>query len=126
MSAGEWVAVVTGGNRGIGREVARQLGQRGFSVILGSRDPVAGERAAADLAGDGLAANYVWTFTTGPALVQSQLNLGAVQAFGQIQASGDGSIRNDVVAGEPVAIQTAVDATGTIHVRHGFYLPPAR
>ena len=49
------VAVVTGGNRGIGREVVRQLGDRGFTVILGSRDPVAGERAAAELAGDGLA-----------------------------------------------------------------------
>ena len=55
MSAEDRIAVVTGGNRGIGREVARQLGQRGFSVILGSRDPVAGERAAADLVGDGLA-----------------------------------------------------------------------
>jgi Bacterial Ig-like domain len=70
--------------------------------------------------------NYVWTFTTGPGLVQSQLNLGAVQAFGQIQASADGSIRNDVVAGEPVPAQTAVDVSGTIQVRHGFYLPPAR
>jgi NAD(P)-dependent dehydrogenase (short-subunit alcohol dehydrogenase family) len=54
MSAEERIAVVTGANRGIGREVARQLGRRGFSVVLGSRDPVAGERAAADLAGDGL------------------------------------------------------------------------
>jgi NAD(P)-dependent dehydrogenase (short-subunit alcohol dehydrogenase family) len=55
MNAEDRIALVTGGNRGIGREVARQLAQRGFSVILGSRDPVAGERAAADLAGDGLA-----------------------------------------------------------------------
>jgi NAD(P)-dependent dehydrogenase (short-subunit alcohol dehydrogenase family) len=47
------VAVVTGGNRGIGREVARELGDRGYTVILGSRDPVAGEHAAVDLAGDG-------------------------------------------------------------------------
>lgn len=70
--------------------------------------------------------NYVWTFTTGPALVTNPLNLGAVQAFGQIQASADGSVQNDAVAGEPVPIQTATDATGTIRVRHGFYLPPAR
>lgn len=47
------VAAVTGGNRGIGREVACLLGQRGYSVILGSRDPVAGERTAAELGGDG-------------------------------------------------------------------------
>ncbi len=55
MSTDERIAVVTGGNRGIGREIVRQLGDRGFTVILGSRDPVAGARAAAELAGDGLA-----------------------------------------------------------------------
>ncbi len=70
--------------------------------------------------------NYVWTFTTGPALVPGPLSLGAVQAFGQIQASADGSIKNDAVAGEPLPALTVADATGTVQVRHGFYLPPAR
>ncbi|MFF9132622.1 SDR family NAD(P)-dependent oxidoreductase [Streptomyces sp. NPDC014806] len=41
------VAVVTGANRGIGREVARQLADRGHHVVLGSRDLAKGERAAA-------------------------------------------------------------------------------
>ncbi len=43
------VVVVTGANRGIGREVARQLAVRGDTVLLGSRDLVKGERAAAEL-----------------------------------------------------------------------------
>jgi NAD(P)-dependent dehydrogenase (short-subunit alcohol dehydrogenase family) len=47
------VALVTGANRGIGLEVCRQLGQRGYSVVLGSRDAAKGERAAASLAADG-------------------------------------------------------------------------
>ena len=43
------VALVTGGNRGIGREVARQLFNRGFTVILGSRNRELGEQAAAGI-----------------------------------------------------------------------------
>lgn len=48
------VAVVTGGNRGIGVEVCRRLAERGHTVVLGSRDPAKGEAAAAGLAADGL------------------------------------------------------------------------
>lgn len=33
------VALVTGGNKGIGREIVRQLAERGFTVYLGARDP---------------------------------------------------------------------------------------
>lgn len=40
------VAVVTGANRGIGKEVARRLAGRGDTVVLGTRDPGQGERAA--------------------------------------------------------------------------------
>jgi len=45
------VAVVTGANRGIGREVVRALAASGYLVVLGSRDPARGEAAAAGLGG---------------------------------------------------------------------------
>ena len=47
------VAVVTGANRGIGREVARQLAARGHRVVVGSRDLERGRRVAAALDGSG-------------------------------------------------------------------------
>ena len=39
-------AVVTGGNRGIGHEVAHQLVQRGYTVVLTARDAKAADAAA--------------------------------------------------------------------------------
>jgi NAD(P)-dependent dehydrogenase (short-subunit alcohol dehydrogenase family) len=44
------VALVTGANRGIGREVARQLGERGYEVLLGARDAEKAAGAALELA----------------------------------------------------------------------------
>jgi NAD(P)-dependent dehydrogenase (short-subunit alcohol dehydrogenase family) len=40
------VGLVTGANRGIGFEIARQLGAKDIHVILGSRDLERGELAA--------------------------------------------------------------------------------
>jgi len=48
------VALVTGGNRGIGVEVCRQLGRLGYAVLLGSRELAKGEEAAALLNREGL------------------------------------------------------------------------
>ncbi|MGD9092885.1 MAG: SDR family oxidoreductase [Anaerolineales bacterium] len=48
------IALVTGGNRGIGFETCRQLGQHGFFVILSSRDPQLGQNAALELSQGGL------------------------------------------------------------------------
>jgi NAD(P)-dependent dehydrogenase (short-subunit alcohol dehydrogenase family) len=51
------VALVTGGNRGIGFEVCRQLGRLGYTVLLGARDLAKGEEAAALLNHEGLNAS---------------------------------------------------------------------
>jgi NAD(P)-dependent dehydrogenase (short-subunit alcohol dehydrogenase family) len=52
------IAVVTGANRGIGFEVARQLGQRGVHVVLTARDAARGEAARATLAAAGLSVSF--------------------------------------------------------------------
>jgi NAD(P)-dependent dehydrogenase (short-subunit alcohol dehydrogenase family) len=43
------VAVISGANRGLGKEVARQLADRGFTVIVGSRELAKGEATAAEI-----------------------------------------------------------------------------
>jgi NAD(P)-dependent dehydrogenase (short-subunit alcohol dehydrogenase family) len=50
------VALITGANKGLGLEIARQLGQQGFFVVLGARDTAKAEAAAALLCGESLAA----------------------------------------------------------------------
>ena len=45
------VALVTGANRGIGKEVSRQLADRGLVVLVAARDLAKAEDAAAELGG---------------------------------------------------------------------------
>jgi NAD(P)-dependent dehydrogenase (short-subunit alcohol dehydrogenase family) len=48
-------ALVTGANKGIGREVARQLAAKGFHVFVGARNAKAGRKAAEEIAKQGKA-----------------------------------------------------------------------
>ncbi|HEY3463598.1 MAG TPA: SDR family oxidoreductase [Amycolatopsis sp.] len=50
----ETIALVTGANKGVGLATARQLAERGLTVLLGARDTEKGEQAAKELARDGL------------------------------------------------------------------------
>ena len=45
------VALVTGANKGIGKEIARQLAAAGLAVYAGSRDAARGERAVEEIGG---------------------------------------------------------------------------
>jgi NAD(P)-dependent dehydrogenase (short-subunit alcohol dehydrogenase family) len=47
------IALITGANRGLGHETARQLAGRGWTILLGARDPDKGRVAAEKLAADG-------------------------------------------------------------------------
>jgi NAD(P)-dependent dehydrogenase (short-subunit alcohol dehydrogenase family) len=38
MSDAKKIALITGGNKGIGLETARQLGKLGITVLVGARD----------------------------------------------------------------------------------------
>ena len=51
--ANQKIALVTGGNKGIGFEIVRGLLQAGCQVYLGAREAARGQQAAADLAAEG-------------------------------------------------------------------------
>ena len=53
------IALVTGANKGIGLEIARQLAEAGVHVLLGARDALRGQTAAEKLAEAGLNVSFV-------------------------------------------------------------------
>jgi NAD(P)-dependent dehydrogenase (short-subunit alcohol dehydrogenase family) len=65
------IALVTGANKGIGFEIARQLGQSGIRVLLGARDPARGEAAAATLRANGIDARFIHIDLGQPATIQA-------------------------------------------------------
>jgi NAD(P)-dependent dehydrogenase (short-subunit alcohol dehydrogenase family) len=53
------IALVIGANKGIGYEIARQLGGKGFHVFVGARNPAAGKEAVATLQQGGVLAEFI-------------------------------------------------------------------
>jgi len=77
------VALVSGGNRGIGLEVVRQLGKLGMIAVLGSRDPDKGATAAGRLASVGVEAPVVALDVTDAGSIASAV-ADVVERFGRI------------------------------------------
>jgi NAD(P)-dependent dehydrogenase (short-subunit alcohol dehydrogenase family) len=67
-------ALVTGANLGIGLAIARQLGELGNSVLLGSRDLKAGEAAAKSIRHSELDIEPVHVDLADPAVIEAALN----------------------------------------------------
>ncbi|MFZ5789967.1 MAG: SDR family oxidoreductase [Pseudomonadota bacterium] len=71
MAISKAIAVVTGGNRGIGREICRQLAAKGFHVVLTARDPAKGRATAKELAREGGSVEFFTLDVTDPKRVRA-------------------------------------------------------
>jgi len=65
------IALITGGNKGIGFETARQLAQKDIHVIVAARDRAKGEDAAKKLQAEGLAAEALLLDVTHAASIEA-------------------------------------------------------
>jgi len=65
------IALVTGANKGIGREISRQLASKGILVLMGARDRERGEKAVADLRAKGLSVEFLQIDVTSPPSVDN-------------------------------------------------------
>jgi NAD(P)-dependent dehydrogenase (short-subunit alcohol dehydrogenase family) len=74
MATEKKVAFITGGNRGIGLETARQLGKQGVKVVIGSRDLEKGKVVADKLRADGADVDVIRFDITKPADYQEAHN----------------------------------------------------
>jgi NAD(P)-dependent dehydrogenase (short-subunit alcohol dehydrogenase family) len=63
------IALVTGANKGIGKEIARQLSAKGVHVLVGARHQERGEKAVAELRSNGLSVEFMELDVTSQASV---------------------------------------------------------
>ncbi len=77
------IALVTGANKGIGLEIARQLGQQGITVLVGARDTRRGEEAARQLQQEGIQARFLPLDVTDQATIDSAAQTIAIDLTGQ-------------------------------------------
>lgn len=77
------IALVTGGSRGLGLQIAEALGEAGAKVLLSSRKAADLEEAAADLQAKGIDTRWVAADASDPAGVQKVVDE-AMQRLGRI------------------------------------------
>lgn len=64
-------ALITGANKGIGKEIARKLAQKGFAVFIGSRDMAKGRETSEELCREGYEATCIQIDVTDPVSIKN-------------------------------------------------------
>jgi NAD(P)-dependent dehydrogenase (short-subunit alcohol dehydrogenase family) len=106
--------LITGANKGLGRETARQLIEKGHTIYIGARSVERGEAAAAELG-----ARFVQLDVTDDASVEAALRVieereGRLDVL--VNNAGIGSVGIDGLTGESVLAVFNTNAVGVVRV----------
>lgn len=112
-SAVSRITLITGANKGIGFEIARQLGAAGHTVLVGARDAGRGEAAAAELRKGGLDAHFIRLDVTDQATIDAAVaHIDAAHGRLDVLVNNAGISRRG--RGDGLPTTTNVDATREI------------
>lgn len=112
------IALITGANKGIGYEVARQLAERGVHVLVGARDKQRGEEAAENLQAQGAKATYLPLDVTDEVSIKNAAAY-ITTKFGKL----DILVNNAGISGGNIAIppsQTDIDTVRQVYETNVF------
>jgi len=96
------IILITGANKGIGLETARQLGQAGHTVLLAGRDPGKVEAAAGLLVGEGLTVEPITLDVTDAGSIER-----AARRIEERHGRLDTLINNAGITREPWGVKTS-------------------
>jgi len=105
------VAIVTGGGTGIGKAIAKTLGNLGARVVIASRKQSVLAQAVAELAAEGITAHAIPTDIRVPEQVDA-LVTGALEKFGRVDVLINNAAGNFIVPAEQLSangFRTVVD-----------------
>ncbi|HEY3783476.1 MAG TPA: SDR family oxidoreductase [Fimbriimonadaceae bacterium] len=115
-------ALITGANKGIGFEIAKELGELGITVLVAARDEARGKEAVSQLSGYGVTAVYVNLDVTEQATIDAAANFIAKQ-FGSLDIlvnnagiTGTGSFIPSEVTTETMLNVYATNVFGVVAV----------
>lgn len=117
--------LITGANKGLGRETARRLGALGWRVFLGARDEARGRAAAGELAADGADVRFVPLDVTSEDSVAAAVRVVRESTDCLDVLVNNAGITGDLIGPEetlPQHLATVFDVNvfGTVRVTHAF------